>query len=118
MSDVTQKEKVDYDQLLNQIHSYLKGPLLNEDYNDISYKNWVIPNQNVKLLCNEIIVNFENVFQVLYYHDIKCEMKLVSWITEDKVHLDNVVKESEKLIRNPHECPKAYPCMIKVYIIY
>ena len=89
-------EKSDPNSILKKIEEYFSGEMKIEGQEnvDISYKNWINEDDNLKKLCK--IIKLKNpqseANMIIKNHDHDCELKLLKWITEDQSHKDKFVK--------------------------
>ncbi|MCQ2820114.1 MAG: tyrosine-protein phosphatase [archaeon] len=102
-------------EIIKSIEDYFSGEfILNDIPNaDISYKKWIIEDDNLKKLCSPIKVKNpqSEAHLILQCHDHGCELKLLKWITEDKQHKEKFVKlpkTTVKLNRDSNILPYEY----------
>ena len=81
------------------IKNFFTGPYKNSSNNqkDISYEKWVLKNENIKLLCQEIKLTKNKIDNIFEEHDFECEFKLLNWITNDSEHRNNLVDNSPEI---------------------
>ena len=75
----------------------ITGALLLPPEKDISYEKWVLKNENIKLLCQEIKLTKNKIDNIFEEHDFECEFKLLNWITNDSEHRNNLVDNSPEI---------------------
>lgn len=93
----------EYTKTIQTIQDYFSSELILPDQKDldISYKNWISKDDNLKKLSSIIRVSniLEDSQHIYETHDHDCEHKLIKWITEDKDHKDKFVKVPKTIIK-------------------
>ena len=92
-------------------NSYINNE--NEEH-DLSYNKWVTKDNNIKLLCTHINIpkDKELIDKIIERRDYECELKLIKWITEDKEHKNQFIKNTKNHLNKSSEIlPYEFNCV-------